>query len=36
MSNRLNESTVVWIYSGGVLINIERMGDNDVDDSIVH
>jgi len=36
MSNKFNESTVVLIYSGGVLINIECMGDHDVDDSIVH
>ena len=35
MRNLLNESTVVWIHSGGVLINVECVGDHDVDDSIV-
>ena len=30
MSNSLNESIVVRIHSGGVLINIECVGDHDV------
>jgi len=36
MRNLVNESTVVRFHSGGVPINIECVGDHDVDDSIVH
>jgi len=36
MSNQLNESIVVQIPSGGVLISIERVGSHDVNNSIVH
>jgi hypothetical protein len=36
MSNQLIESIVIQTHSGGVLINIECVGDHDVNDNIVH